>query len=158
VVTAPLDTASRELLVRVEKEASRDAKTTASTHLVGGIAKIGSRIDVLLRELLMAIADLRGENVDAFLPSIRGRQISLRRATAGQLLHGIREAAAGARLDPSVRALVRDALARPSVLQNVIEVRNVAAHEGVISPSAAPLLGKLRALIVTYRRDAGFPS
>ena len=152
----PLDVTSAALLERVEKEESR-SPTTASTHLIGGVAKVASRLDDFLRALLEEVATLAGQSPVTFLPRVGSRPPSLRRAPAGQLLRAAREAAAGLQvMPPSVRLCIEDSRRPGSVLGAVVDLRNVAVHQATLPSTARQSLAQLRALMVAYRREAGW--
>jgi hypothetical protein len=68
VAKHPLDVTSAALLERVDKEDAR-APTTAKSHLIGGIAVVGSKLDDFLRNLLIAVADAAGRDPTEFLTS-----------------------------------------------------------------------------------------
>jgi hypothetical protein len=156
-VTDMLEKASRELLERLSTELARP-QGTAGTHLVGGLTKIGSKLEALLRALLVEMAALQGVQVDGLLPTIGDRPISLRRATGGQVVRALeRLTTHHGRLPPRIRALVNDLRRwRDSVISRVIEVRNEAAHEGVVPARAAAAVRELKELVVNHRRDAGW--
>jgi hypothetical protein len=105
VAIHPLDVTSAALLERLDKEDAR-APTTAKSHLIGGVAAVGSKLDGFLRELLVEIADAGGRAPTEFLPHVGQRTVSLRKATAGQLLRSIQDAAEG--LSGSDRSKTRD--------------------------------------------------
>ncbi|MCC6651665.1 MAG: hypothetical protein IT348_11005 [Candidatus Eisenbacteria bacterium] len=151
----PLDETSAALLERIDKEDAR-APTTAKSHLIGGITVVGSKLDDFLRELLIAVALAARRDPADLLPQVGKRTVSLRRATAGQLLQSIGDAAEGLVLDPSVRACVEDARSRRSVLGAVVGLRNLAVHQTALPKDASATLKRLGALLRKYRREAGW--
>ena len=154
MVRHPLDVTSAALLERVEKEDAR-APTTAKSHLIGGIAVVGSKLDDFLRELLVAVADAAGREPAEFLPHVGRGTVSLRKATAGQLLRSIQAAAEGLTLDASVRACVED-MRGPSLFGAVVGLRNQAVHQTTLPKDADVTLKRLGALLKKYRREAGW--
>lgn len=151
----PLDAASAALLERITKEDARGPET-ASSHLIGGIAVVGSKLDDFLRELLIEVAGAAARHPSDLLPRIGERTVSLRRATAGQLLGAIRDAADDLDLDVNVRACVDDMRRRGSLFGAVIALRNQAVHSTALPRDANATLSRLGALLKTYRSEAGW--
>lgn len=117
---------------------------------------MGSKLDDFLRALLVAVAAAAGRDPAALLPQVGRKTVSLRRATAGQLLRSIREAADGVTLDPAVRTCVKDARSPTSVLGAVVGLRNLAVHETALPKDANATLRRLGALLRKSRREAGW--
>lgn len=151
----PLDETSAALLERIDKENAR-APSTASSHLIGGIAAVGSKLDDFLRALLVDVARAAEREPQQFLPTVGKKTVSLRKATAGQLLRATQEAAKGLVLEAQVRACVEDARQSRSVLRAVVDLRNLAVHEMVLPADANAILKRLGALLHRCRREAGW--
>ncbi|GAB4510406.1 MAG: hypothetical protein Tsb0020_27570 [Haliangiales bacterium] len=143
MTSASLRNAAQALLERIDTELSRP-RETAETHLVGGIVKMGARLEALLRIALEIACAEQDRDVSDFLP----RNKSLRRATAGQIAHALKRASVAR--DSGARLLGEDVRrsGRDSVLFRIIELRNVAAHEGDLDVAdATEVLFALRVLL-----------
>lgn len=138
--------AASELLARIETEVSRPPGT-AETHLIGGLARIGSKLEKLLRTALEMVCAERGSEATEFLP---GRRRSLRTAMAGELARALSDAAGEQGCVAHV--LVEDLRGPRSILRRVMEMRNKAAHEGYVPPDAADVLQALRRLVERVAR------
>lgn len=136
---------AKELLARIDKERSREPGTP-ETHLIGGLAKVGTKLESLLRVALEAACAEQGREVRDFLPEIQGRAVSLRRATAGQLARAL-GSAAGAR-GGAVGILGKDLRnGKKSVIHRVVHLRNEAAHNERVAPEVTDALQALRRLV-----------
>jgi hypothetical protein len=113
--------------------------------LVGGLLKVGSKLETLLRVALEAACAERGRQAAEFLPVIQGRRRSLRVATAGELARAL-EKAADAHVGEA-RILVEDLRKRDSIIYRVVHIRNDAAHKGHVASNAADALQALRRLV-----------
>jgi hypothetical protein len=118
--------------------------------VIGGLTKMRSNLENLLRVGLEIVCPEQGRAAMEFLN--RGR--SLRKATAGELAHALKDAA-GTHRGPA-RVLVEDLRGRRSILFRVIEARNKAAHERVV-PVVLGLFGRRRAEGVLAPSAGGAP-
>ncbi len=151
-----LETASRELLARVDTERSRPAATPGTT-LAGGIAKVGAKLEALLRALLVEVAEAESTPPETLLPMIGGRRVPLRRATGGQLVHALSDLFSRGRETRRTRAFINDLRRPQSRIRTVIRVRNEVAHEATVPVESTTALADLRSLLIEHRRDAGWP-
>lgn len=151
-----LDTLSRELLERLTVEEARPG-LTPSTHLVGGIVKAGAKLEAFLREAVRQVAVAAGIAPEDLLTPMGGRPLTLRKAMAGPLAHGLRQhfAAGGAQV-PALKPIVDDLCARDSRVLAFIKMRNEVAKEGREPRDAQVSKKKLHELVVTLRKDAGW--
>ena len=150
-----LEAASAKLLDRLHKERDR-APEAGATAAVGGMGKLGSTLEAMLRELLKEIADAQGIAADELLRA-PGGAVTTDRATLGQLASALKNAARRAR-SPGVRhrAILRDLQQPASAIFRVVKVRNEAIHEATLARESGEVLDALNALVVRHRRDAGW--
>lgn len=158
-MTATIDTLSQELLERLNTEDARPV-TTAGTHLVGGLVKAGAKLEGLLRAIVQAVADADGLDPTALLAPAGGRPLTVRKAMAGPLAYGLKDHLAARRGKPlpaALRPLLDNLASRDSRILGFIALRNEVAKEGREPRDARLAMRRLRELVATFRRNAGWP-
>lgn len=155
-MTTSLDVASRELLERLDTEDARPPET-AGTHLVGGLTKIGAKLEALLRATVLELAEAEGVAVESLLPMLSGKKVALRQATGGQLVRALDqlELRRGT-MSAAARTIVDDLRRRPSAIRTLVRVRNEAAHGDGVPKNASSAVRGLRRLLVQCRRAGGW--
>jgi hypothetical protein len=126
--------AANELLARIDTEMSRPPGTP-ETYLIGGLTRIGSKLEKLLRAALETVCAEQRVKAIEYLPTSAGRHRSLRTAMAGELARALQDAAGS--YGGRARVLVGDLRNPRSILRRVMDMRNKAAHEGVIPPDVS---------------------
>ncbi len=133
VFVAELDTRSRALQKRLEKELARAAPTNAAegTALVGGWAKIGGEIESVLSAVYAFICASERRDPEAEY-RIAFQRMDLKKAGAGQLITAIALLAHLLAAKPRRKWLPprRTSAAIPSKLKQLVEVRNKVVHDG----------------------------
>jgi len=157
-MVSSLESLSRELLDRLTTEDTRPT-TTAGTHIVGGLVKTGAKLEALLRVIVQAVADADGVAPETILSPTGGRPLSLRRAMAGPLAHGLKSHLAtrrGKPLPEELQPILRDVTRNDSSILQFISVRNEIAKEGHEPRLARAPMQKLRRLVSEFRKNAGW--
>lgn len=156
---AELEKLSKELLDRLDTEAARPPETKETTT-VGGIAKIGSKLEQLMKASLCYVADALAQTPDALLAAAsRGKPPSLRKATLGPLAYAMQTALqnpTAADLAPLVLPLLHDMARRPSSILSFVSLRNDAIHSGRLPAGAVRAARDLKAVVVELRKRAGW--
>lgn len=155
---ATLESSSRELLERLSKEDERPV-ATAGTHLVGGLVKCGAKLEALLRVVVQTVADADGLDAESLVAAAGGRPLTLRKAMAGPLAHGLKAYLATRRGRPlplEVKPILDDLARRDSRILEFITLRNEIAKEGGEPQNAKVAMRKLRDLVATLREKAGW--
>jgi hypothetical protein len=153
-----LDSLSRELLERLSVEKARPG-ATPSTHLVGGIVKAGAKLEALLREVVKRVAAAERVAPETLLTPIGGRPLTLHKAMAGPLAHGLKNHFAAGRAKtqvPAVQPIVDDLCAYDSRILEFIRMRNEVAKEGREPRDAHIATKRLHDLLLAFRKDAGW--
>jgi hypothetical protein len=156
VIEDPIERTSKDLLDRLAKESARPPGT-APTHRAGGVTKVGSALELLLRALLIETAGIDGVPAVALLPTIGTRAVSIERATGGQLVRALQALRIPTRERPlRVKAILDDIQQPRSVIRGVIEIRNDVAHGGAVPVRLADALRDLKELVILHRKQAGW--
>lgn len=153
-----IESLSRELLERLTTEETRPT-TTAGTHIVGGLVKAGAKLEALLRVIVQTVADADGVAPETILSPTAGRPLSLRKAMAGPLAHGLRShlaARSGKPLPKELQPILRDVARKDSSILQFISIRNEIAKEGHEPGLARVPIQKLRRLVSEFRKSAGW--
>ncbi len=153
-----LDSLSRELLERLTIEETRSGGTP-STQLVGGIVKVGAKLEALLREVVRQVAVSEGIAPEDLLMPMGGRPLTLRKAMAGPLAHGLKQhfIVAHTKLPlPALKPIVDDLCARDSRVLGFIKMRNEVAKEGREPRDAYVSTKRLHDLVLALRKAAGW--
>jgi len=148
---------SLALLERLNVEVARPPGEP-STTLVGGIVKAGSKLDALLREVIVYVAEVEAQRPEDLLARVGrggGSKPNLRNANAGPLAYGLKEYFASRSVTTVpllVRSLVQDLVAGDSAILSFITVRNEIAKQGGDPSRGRPAAARLRRLIEDFRR------
>lgn len=153
-----LEALSLELIERLTTEQERP-QGTAGTHLVGGIVKAGAKLEALLRAMVVAVAEADGVDPSELLAATGGRAPPVRRAMAGPLACGLKQRAlsrpAGT-LPAAFKPVLDDLRSRDSRILAFIALRNEIAKEGREPRDGKRAILRLRELMVTFRKHAGW--
>lgn len=153
-----IESLSMELLERLSTEERRPS-TTPSTQLVGGLVKSGAKLEALLRAIVQVVADADGVDPVALLAPTGGRPLTLRKAMAGPLAHGLKAHLGSRRAGPlpeMLRPILDDLTGRDSRILEFLKRRNETAKEGREPKLAQPAVRRLRELVAMFRRNAGW--
>lgn len=149
--------AMEALRERLEREAARlSGAAVPGTELLGGWAKVGTRIDLLLRATFIELCSESGRDADASFRRLTTESWELSKATAGQLGRALllleREVRPS---DPRVLAVLAELRREPSVLWRAVATRNALVHERADSTNDAPrrLLSDLLRWVETLPTD-----
>ena len=152
-MTDALEAASAKLLARLDTEGRRPP-TTPGTHLVGGITKVGSRVEAFLRVVVVEAARSAGLDEEELRGELGG---SVTRAGGGTMIFALRRMRpSGNRWSRRLKLVMADVQSRNSTLQRFVRVRNEAAHEGTVPKGVDRVLSSLRKLIIEHRQDNGW--
>ncbi len=143
-------------MLRLTTETQRPPETPG-THLLGGVAKIGSALEKFLRAVMEEVAIEARVNAADYMPTFNGRRQSTKRATMGQSISAIRTiGSAIPRPTGRVRAIVAELQRPSSILSQSLALRNTAAHEGDVLPDLRKIVEALRVLVQDHRREQGW--
>lgn len=148
-----LDELSKELLGRLEREVQRP-DGTSGTERVGGVNRIGGRLEALLRGALLHAAEIDACDALAAIQALQPKADSVDRVTMGTLATALRDWNGPASDAPVLAPLIEDLGAgKSSVLWRVINYRNDVAHGRREADDAPEIADALALWLRAYRRN-----
>lgn len=152
---------SAELLRRLTKEVGRPS-AEGGTALVGGVVKAGSKLEDLLRAVVVAASEFERCAPEALLASVggpNGPKPKLAKAMAGPLAYGLVHRYKGkpvSAIPAFARPLVLDLVSEDSAIRTFIDIRNQVAKTNKDPEGARPATARLAKVVAAFREENGW--